>query len=118
LINQHIDQGCSSASTSKKATKLVQENLTPFFGSQRTKPQTPKNKRTFVQDASSPLAPTPVKRTKKAENLHHAMPLAEKLRPKSLKDFIGQEHLLGQESFLVGSNASMIFWGPPGYVTT
>ena len=56
------------------------------------------------------------------------IPLAERLRPKKLKDFIGQEHLVGKEgiirkllSSLVspkpyggGGFPSLIFWGPPG----
>lgn len=46
-------------------------------------------------------------------------PLAEKLRPSSLNDFIGQEHLVGENSVLkkaIGSGKipSMILWGPPG----
>lgn len=46
-------------------------------------------------------------------------PLAERLRPKTLNDFVGQEHLVGQGAVLrkmveSGNLASMIFWGPPG----
>ncbi|KIM30721.1 hypothetical protein M408DRAFT_66262 [Serendipita vermifera MAFF 305830] len=46
-------------------------------------------------------------------------PLAEKLRPRVLSDFVGQEHLIGDGSLLlslVESRAigSMILWGPPG----
>ncbi len=46
-------------------------------------------------------------------------PLAERMRPGSLEDFIGQEHLVGQGKVLrgmieSGHVASMIFWGPPG----
>ncbi len=46
-------------------------------------------------------------------------PLASKYRPKSLEDFIGQEHLIGEngpiKKFLdTGKIPSMIFWGPPG----
>ncbi len=46
-------------------------------------------------------------------------PLASKYRPKDLKNFVGQEHLIGQNSpikkFLETENIpSMIFWGPPG----
>lgn len=47
------------------------------------------------------------------------IPLAEKLRPKTLSDYIGQEHLLGKEKPVrrmieTGNIASMILWGPPG----
>jgi putative ATPase len=46
-------------------------------------------------------------------------PLAERLRPKSLSDLVGQEHLTGENSVLQksiqkGKVPSMILWGPPG----
>jgi putative ATPase len=46
-------------------------------------------------------------------------PLAEFLRPVSLDDYIGQEHLLGPGAILrqaieTGNIPSMILWGPPG----
>ena len=46
-------------------------------------------------------------------------PLAERLRPQTLDDFVGQEHLLGEGKILrkliLNDNiSSMIFWGPPG----
>ena len=46
-------------------------------------------------------------------------PLAERVRPNSLNDFVGQEHLLGEGKplrVLIESDQlpSMIFWGPPG----
>ena len=46
-------------------------------------------------------------------------PLASKYRPKTLDDFVGQKHLVGEnapiKNFLdSGKIPSMIFWGPPG----
>lgn len=46
-------------------------------------------------------------------------PLAERLRPKSLKDYISQEHLVGVNGSLTNQIAqgiipSLILWGPPG----
>jgi putative ATPase len=46
-------------------------------------------------------------------------PLADRMRPKSLGDVAGQEHLTGPDGTLTrmirsGSLGSMIFWGPPG----
>ncbi len=46
-------------------------------------------------------------------------PLAERLRPETLDDLVGQEHLTGQGSILrkaitAGKVPSMILWGPPG----
>ena len=47
------------------------------------------------------------------------IPLAEKLRPKSPDEYIGQEHIIGKGAILrqaieSGNIPSMIFWGPPG----
>lgn len=47
------------------------------------------------------------------------VPLAERLRPRSLDELIGQEHLTGKGSILrnaieQGKVPSMILWGPPG----
>lgn len=46
-------------------------------------------------------------------------PLAERLRPHTLEDYISQSHLVGPEGSLTtsikqGLIPSMIFWGPPG----
>ena len=46
-------------------------------------------------------------------------PLAERLRPKNLDDYVGQKHLVGEGCILrrmieSGSIASFILWGPPG----
>ncbi len=46
-------------------------------------------------------------------------PLAERIRPESLDEFLGQDHLVGKGSILrsaiqQGKIPSMIFWGPPG----
>lgn len=46
-------------------------------------------------------------------------PLAERLRPKYLKDYLSQSHLIGDQGVLTqhikqGVIPSMIFWGPPG----
>ena len=47
------------------------------------------------------------------------IPLAERLRPTSLDDYIGQEHLVGpngviRQMILTGRVNSFILWGPPG----
>jgi putative ATPase len=47
------------------------------------------------------------------------IPLAEQLRPSSLEEYIGQEHLVGKDAILFkainsGNVPSMILWGPPG----
>lgn len=47
------------------------------------------------------------------------LPLAERLRPKTLSQYIGQKHLVGQDAILrrmieSGNLSSFILWGPPG----
>ena len=49
----------------------------------------------------------------------NATPLAERMRPQTLDDLVGQEHLAGKGSILRtaienGKIPSMILWGPPG----
>ena len=48
-----------------------------------------------------------------------AQPLAERLRPRTLDDYIGQKHLVGEGAILrkmidAGRISSFILWGPPG----
>ena len=47
------------------------------------------------------------------------LPLAERLRPKTLDDYIGQKHLVGAGAVMrkmieSGNLSSFILWGPPG----
>lgn len=55
------------------------------------------------------------------QNLNNPLfqPLAEKMRPKNLKDFVGQKHILSkgkplQTMIEKGNLQSIILWGPPG----
>lgn len=53
------------------------------------------------------------------ENYSTQIPLAERLRPKTLDEFLGQNKIMGPQSLLRKSLEndcvpSMIFWGPPG----
>ena len=46
-------------------------------------------------------------------------PLAERMRPRTLDDYVGQQHLVGQGAVLrrmidSGNMSSIILWGPPG----
>ncbi len=56
-----------------------------------------------------------VRRQREAENA----PLAARMRPRTLDEFVGQEHLLGEGHVLerairTGPTPSMVLWGPPG----
>jgi putative ATPase len=51
--------------------------------------------------------------------VHSSKPLADRMRPERLEDFLGQEKILGQGSLLRRAIEedrlfSMLFWGPPG----
>ena len=54
-----------------------------------------------------------------AENLDAAKPLAARMRPRSLDEFVGQQHFLGDGKLLrrllkADRLGSVIFYGPPG----
>jgi putative ATPase len=54
-----------------------------------------------------------------AATAREAQPLAARMRPTTLDEFVGQEHVLGpgkplREAIERGVPGSMIFWGPPG----
>ncbi len=51
--------------------------------------------------------------------MNNLPPLAERMRPRHLDDYVGQKHLVGPGAVLrkaieAGTLPSMIFWGPPG----
>lgn len=53
------------------------------------------------------------------EQKNMSQPLAERMRPKSLDDYVGQQHLVGKDAVLrrmidAGRISSFILWGPPG----
>jgi len=59
------------------------------------------------------------KKNETQKNKPEQAPLAERMRPHSLDEFIGQQHLVGQGKLLrqaieQDKLISMIFWGPPG----
>src|SRR4029078_2495978 len=48
-----------------------------------------------------------------------AQPLAARMRPRTLDEVVGQEHLLAngkplRDAIVQGAISSMVFWGPPG----
>lgn len=55
----------------------------------------------------------------KAKTLRKRPPLAERMRPETLEEFVGQEHLVGEgaalsETIRSDEISSIILWGPPG----
>jgi len=62
---------------------------------------------------------SPVKLSSQSSTMSSSVPLAERMRPTMLEDFVGQGHLVGSQrplrSLLESTTvSSMILWGPPG----
>lgn len=124
VVNMHLDFGCRSsgvASTSSgssttalsKRGRSDPEPPSSSFDKPRTTPSKPANGKA-VED------PSPAKKPRSSSKsfLEAAKPLPEMVRPSSLDDFVGQEHLLGKGALLRGlidadRIGSCIFWGPP-----
>ncbi len=56
---------------------------------------------------------------KERDSLEREAPLADRMRPRNLEEFVGQNHLLGEGKVLrqaieIDQLPSMILWGPPG----
>ncbi|KAJ8775410.1 hypothetical protein K2173_023175 [Erythroxylum novogranatense] len=69
-----------------------------------------------VEQCASPVAKRP-RLVPPARSLHN--PLSERMRPRTVDDVVGQDHLLGQNSVLrsaINCNRlpSIVLWGPPG----
>ena len=137
-INQHLDANCRDTILGPSATKKIRQTSTarpvaPIFRasgpathdsqrSQHAAANKPSQKRKITGSISqSTHTAPPVKRTRHTigSRLQAASPLAERLRPNTLDDFVGQVHLTGPSSFLStlvekGATGSIILWGPPG----
>ncbi len=53
------------------------------------------------------------------QNLKKDAPLADRMRPRTIEEFIGQEHIVGEgkllrRAILADKLGSCIFYGPPG----
>jgi putative ATPase len=70
-------------------------------------------------DHNPGLFADPEERLAPASAADKTAPLADRMRPRTLDEYVGQEHLLGQGKLLCrlieeDRLTSMIFWGPPG----
>ena len=78
-------------------------------------------KRSEADDPPANAVPFKRPRVTASSRLQSAAPLAERLRPQSLDEFVGQPHLTEPGSLLMshlarGATGSIVFWGPPGCV--
>lgn len=149
-INRHLDSGClasSSGSASQSTPSRIGSNSspqlvkTPSAGPKSLAPIFSAGKRRHDAQPSSPppSQDTPAKRIRtastqnpvpsssslrsaKSSNFLASAPLAERLRPESLVDFVGQEHVIGKGSLLKGllergSTGSLILVRRSSYFT-
>ncbi|KAF8919975.1 DNA polymerase III, clamp loader complex, gamma/delta/delta subunit [Mucidula mucida] len=133
VINAHIDNGCQEAAPSqaKTSNRKTASNLAPIFQARPTNPidvnqslpssspSLPKGKKRAINDTPSSSSSAPAKRAKMSMQLQSIAPLAERMRPERLDEFVGHVHLTNPSSMFMngattGSLGSMIFWGPPG----
>ncbi|GAA5992891.1 hypothetical protein JCM10908_001393 [Rhodotorula pacifica] len=126
VVNIHLDFGCrssgvastSSASSSNTPNKRGRDAVDMQYDGEKPQPEPPKSANGKGSVATGPAKKPRVKATSKSF-LEAAKPLPEMVRPSSLDDFVGQEHLLGKGALLRGlidadKIGSCIFWGPPG----
>lgn len=123
-INAHLDRNCADITRPSRGGPASQSagGLAPIFMA-KDKNLPPAGRMVDSRKRSAP-GPSPTslaKRNKISNNLQAAAPLAERLRPSKLAEFIGQTHLIDPTSALMqsisrGSVGSIILWGPPGYM--
>ncbi|CAE6493364.1 unnamed protein product [Rhizoctonia solani] len=133
LIDEHVRSGCKTGVDPKPSTtpkskpvpsqpkrsasqKHKDNSLAPIFKFKRTASSPPP---TETSEHNEPPTPTPKRVKTSKQHLTDAAPLAERMRPKTLDELVGQEHLVGKGSLLrglmeSGTTGSMILWGPPG----
>ncbi|KAF5180043.1 Aaa family atpase [Thalictrum thalictroides] len=107
-------------SNSSSCSPPIQPKLNRFF---QSKPKLPISSQTQIEPTSTIIKqleikhPHNFKRPKLVENPHE--PLSERMRPRSIDEIIGQDHILGKSSILRSSLdcnrlPSIVLWGPPG----
>ncbi|KAH8828338.1 P-loop containing nucleoside triphosphate hydrolase protein [Flagelloscypha sp. PMI_526] len=122
-INQHLDNGCpaesiaagpSTRAGTQQTPSKPNKGLAPIFKSSQTPFLTRRDvslgqKRALPSSDSVVADSRPLKRV----HLEAAMPLAERLRPKSFEEYIGQTDVTLLVQGLT-HDPSIILWGPPG----
>ncbi|XP_010558986.1 PREDICTED: ATPase WRNIP1 [Tarenaya hassleriana] len=97
--------------THQSKSSSASKTLNPFSPDSTKRPKT---QNPFAFDSSKRF-----KLSSSSLSGQHQQPLSERMRPRTLDDVVGQDHLLSPTSLLraaVDSNRlpSVIFWGPPG----
>ena len=117
-INRHLDSNCShgrvsdsnllAASSSSKNSSSSKKSIAPIFSHKKRPVIEPPSSQSSESRHDDLMTPTqllsserPPKRQKTNIIDTRVTPLAERLRPKELSEFVGQDHLTGPDSLLV-----------------
>lgn len=131
-INKHIDSNCQSFQSQQPSSSRVAPPFHPLFTVFRkpvsdSDPLQSTNTTADLVSKKRARPPDTIARStvqakkQKSSAQSSVLPLSERLRPRSLEEFIGQSYLTTPGSPLLnlldsGSACSFIFWGPPGCV--
>ncbi|KAH9929539.1 P-loop containing nucleoside triphosphate hydrolase protein [Epithele typhae] len=90
-----------------------------YYAQPSSSKSTHTRKRSEADDSFRGSTPSKKPRVTMSARLHSAAPLAERLRPQTIGEFVGQPHLTESGSLLLshlesGATGSIVFWGPPG----
>lgn len=115
IVNEHLDRGCPS-----KAKKPRTERQSTFSSDTRQLKSSPPKEKPSPNTGTEQATKQPVRDQEPAKTPAPNMaPMAERARPRTLDDYVGQKHLVGPEGVLrqlVLSDRvpSMVLWGPSG----
>lgn len=142
-INRHLDRDCltNSPPPSSSAKEQVTSSQSDIISTKSTLSLAPlftrtndSNKRPIAEPSASGSTSSKSTRAEKRQKTQKDVaiappavtplavaPLAERLRPQSFSDFVGQEHIMGPDALLThllqsesGCAGSIILWGPSG----
>jgi putative ATPase len=108
-LNTHLDQ-CLGLKKEKRPISTTHAEDSPM--AKRSKQDDKTSRPTFAPQAHSNSTATTSR-----ERLDSVAPLAERLRPKALEDFVGQQGVVGgplKALLKRGNIPNAILWGPPG----
>eukprot|EP01012_Entosiphon_sulcatum_P016761 TRINITY_DN21647_c0_g1_i1.p1 TRINITY_DN21647_c0_g1~~TRINITY_DN21647_c0_g1_i1.p1 ORF type:complete len:498 (+),score=78.99 TRINITY_DN21647_c0_g1_i1:25-1518(+) len=120
-INAHLDAKCSDTQLNSPARKQAsQATLRPpplaaiSLDEDEAPALVPAKQLAPIFSQQEAVPPGVAEQAAKRPRLEAAAPLAERVRPRTLEDFVGQE--LGALSALIESDrlCSFVLWGPPG----
>ncbi|AMD19435.1 HBR534Cp [Eremothecium sinecaudum] len=130
-INDHLDR-CTARSNSTTGEKTSSLSENPRKRKLEKASEEIADDVEVIEDVGSPSGSGPIMHSKRAvttssmesevkqcKRIAH-LPLSEKLRPKNLNEYVGQQHILSKEKGVLfkyinqGTIPSMILWGPPG----